>query len=176
MDSQTQSRGALLITNSSRQKRPLFKGTTAIALSLFSIPWARDLAELIVPMGCLGIGSGMVESTMMPHLAYLADLRHIGVYGNVYAIGDWSYCIAFAVGPILAGPIAKAGEKLQVVVVAVVVDMFVVSAVFVLVVDIVLFPYFVVDVDNVVIVVFSVLAVVFVVVVSAVVVGFTYTI
>ena len=30
---------------------------------------------------------------------------------GVYAIGDLSFCAAFAVGPVLAGPIVKAGER-----------------------------------------------------------------
>ena len=50
---------------------------------------------------------------MMPHLGYLVDLRHVGVYGNVYAIGDLSFCAAFAIGPVLAGPIVKAGNGLE---------------------------------------------------------------
>ena len=82
-----------------------------IGFSLFTIPRARSLADLILPMGCLGVAIGMVDSSMMPHLGYLVDLRHVGVYGNVYAIGDLSFCIAFAVGPVLAGPVVKAGER-----------------------------------------------------------------
>ena len=54
-----------------------------------------------------------VDSSMMPHLGYLVDLRHVGVYGNVYAIGDLSFCAAFAIGPVLAGPIVKAGNELE---------------------------------------------------------------
>ena len=82
-----------------------------MGLSLLSIPWARSPAEFIVPMVCQGLGMGLVTTSMMPHLGYLVDLRHGGVYGNVYVIGDWGFCIAFAVGPVLAGPIADAGER-----------------------------------------------------------------
>ena len=82
-----------------------------IGFSLFAIPWARSLAGLILPLGCLGVAIGMVDSSMMPHLGYLVDLRYVGVYGNVYAIGDLSFCFAFAVGPVLAGPVVKAGER-----------------------------------------------------------------
>ena len=42
--------------------------------------------------------SGMVDATMMPHMAYLVDLRHVSVYGSVYAIADVAFCVGFAVG------------------------------------------------------------------------------
>lgn len=40
----------------------------------------------------------MVDATMMPHMAYLVDLRHVSVYGSVYAIADVAFCVGFAVG------------------------------------------------------------------------------
>ena len=86
-------------------------GNVIIGFALISIPQAQTLYELILPMGSLGVAIGMVDSSMMPHLGFLVDLRHVGVYGNVYAIGDLSFCAAFAVGPVLAGPIVKAGER-----------------------------------------------------------------
>lgn len=42
--------------------------------------------------------SGMVDSSMMPHMGYLVDLRHVSVYGNVYAIADVAFALGFAVG------------------------------------------------------------------------------
>lgn len=41
---------------------------------------------------------GMVDSSMMPHMGYLVDLRHVSVYGNVYAIADIAFALGFAVG------------------------------------------------------------------------------
>lgn len=41
---------------------------------------------------------GMVDSTMMPMLGYLVDIRHTSVYGSVYAIGDVAFCASFAFG------------------------------------------------------------------------------
>jgi hypothetical protein len=35
---------------------------------------------------------------MMPHMGYLVDLRHVSVYGNVYAIADIAFAMGFAVG------------------------------------------------------------------------------
>lgn len=41
---------------------------------------------------------GMVDSSMMPHMGYLVDLRHVSVYGSVYAIADVAFCLGFAIG------------------------------------------------------------------------------
>ena len=49
-------------------------------------------------MACLGFGIGMVDSSMMPELGFLVDIRHSAVYGGVYAIGDIAFCLGFAVG------------------------------------------------------------------------------
>jgi len=35
---------------------------------------------------------------MMPIMGYLVDLRHVPVYGSVYAIADVAFCVGFAVG------------------------------------------------------------------------------
>lgn len=42
----------------------------------------------------------MVDSSMMPELGYLVDIRHTAVYGSVYAIGDVAFCLGFAIGKI----------------------------------------------------------------------------
>lgn len=42
--------------------------------------------------------AGMVDSSMMPLMGYLVDLRHTSVYGNVYAIADVAFCMGFAIG------------------------------------------------------------------------------
>lgn len=41
---------------------------------------------------------GMVDSSMMPIMGYLVDLRHVSVYGSVYAIADVAFCMGFALG------------------------------------------------------------------------------
>lgn len=40
----------------------------------------------------------MVDSSMMPIMGYLVDLRHVSVYGSVYAIADVAFCMGFALG------------------------------------------------------------------------------
>lgn len=41
---------------------------------------------------------GMVDSSMMAIMGYLVDIRHISVYGSVYAIADVALCLGFAIG------------------------------------------------------------------------------
>jgi hypothetical protein len=53
---------------------------------------------LIVPNAGLGFAIGMVDSSMMPELGFLVDIRHSAVYGSVYAIGDVAFCLGFAIG------------------------------------------------------------------------------
>ena len=64
----------------------------------FQVPFATTVNHLIIPMGALGFGIGMVDSSMMPELGYIVDIRHSAVYGGVYAIGDIAFCLGFAVG------------------------------------------------------------------------------
>lgn len=40
----------------------------------------------------------MVDSSMMPMLGYLVDIRHTSVYGCVYAIADIAFCLGFILG------------------------------------------------------------------------------
>lgn len=42
--------------------------------------------------------TGMVDSSLMPIMGYLVDLRHTSVYGSVYAIADVAFCVGFAIG------------------------------------------------------------------------------
>jgi len=62
------------------------------------IPTARDINHLIVPNAGLGFAIGMVDSSMMPELGFLVDIRHTAVYGSVYAIGDVAFCLGYTIG------------------------------------------------------------------------------
>uniref|UniRef100_A0A2H1W187 SFRICE_011442 n=1 Tax=Spodoptera frugiperda TaxID=7108 RepID=A0A2H1W187_SPOFR len=66
-------------------------------LLLKIIPMARKLEHLIIPNAGLGFAIGMVDSSMMPELGFLVDIRHAAVYGSVYAIGDTAFCLGYAV-------------------------------------------------------------------------------
>lgn len=50
---------------------------------------------------CFGVA--VIDTALLPTLAYIVDSRHTSVYGSVYAIADISYCIAYAIGPLMAG-------------------------------------------------------------------------
>lgn len=78
-------------------------GLVIIGCSLLIIPLASRVDHLILPNGLIGLAIGMVDSTMMPMLGYLVDIRHTSVYGSVYAIGDVAFCASFAFGEYTSG-------------------------------------------------------------------------
>jgi len=41
---------------------------------------------------------GTVDSSIMPLMGNMVDLRYLPVYGTVYAIADVAVCIGFSVG------------------------------------------------------------------------------
>lgn len=59
---------------------------------------AKNINHLIAPNAGIGFAIGMVDSSMMPMLGYLVDIRHASVYGSVYAIGDTAFCVGFVLG------------------------------------------------------------------------------
>lgn len=44
----------------------------------------------------------MVDASMMPQMGILVDLRHVAVYGSVYAIADVAFCLGFAIGKLIS--------------------------------------------------------------------------
>ncbi|CAH1104759.1 unnamed protein product [Psylliodes chrysocephalus] len=82
-------------------------GLIVIGVCLMLIPLAKNINHLIVPNAGLGFAIGMVDSSMMPELGYLVDIRHTAVYGSVYAIGDVAFCLGFAIGPAMSGTLVK---------------------------------------------------------------------
>lgn len=87
--------------------RSAMLGLVIIGCSLLLIPFATRVDHLILPNGAIGFAIGMVDSTMMPMLGYLVDIRHTSVYGSVYAIGDVAFCASFVVGPALSGTLVE---------------------------------------------------------------------
>ncbi|CAL8082082.1 unnamed protein product [Orchesella dallaii] len=82
-------------------------GLIVIGICLLCIPMATNITHLIIPNAGLGFAIGMVDSSMMPQLGYLVDIRHAAVYGSVYAIGDVAFCLGFAIGPAMSGTLVK---------------------------------------------------------------------
>ncbi|MEE6486708.1 hypothetical protein FKM82_014682 [Ascaphus truei] len=84
-----------------------FIGMILVGISIICVPFAKNIYGLIAPNFGVGFAIGMVDSSMMPIMGYLVDLRHISVYGSVYAIADVAFCMGFALGPSAGGAIAK---------------------------------------------------------------------
>ncbi|XP_071985416.1 synaptic vesicular amine transporter isoform X3 [Engystomops pustulosus] len=76
-----------------------FIGMIVVGISVICVPFAKDIYGLIAPNFGVGFAIGMVDSSMMPIMGYLVDLRHVSVYGSVYAIADVAFCMGFALGP-----------------------------------------------------------------------------
>ncbi|NXH69179.1 VMAT1 protein, partial [Hydrobates tethys] len=83
-------------------------GMAVVGISLLCVPLAKNIYGLIGPNSGLGFAIGMVDSSMMPLMGYLVDLRHASVYGNVYAIADVAFCMGFAIGPSTGGAVVRA--------------------------------------------------------------------
>ncbi|XP_036988732.2 synaptic vesicular amine transporter [Artibeus jamaicensis] len=83
-------------------------GMVIVGVSILCIPFAKNIYGLIAPNFGVGFAIGMVDSSMMPIMGYLVDLRHVSVYGSVYAIADVAFCMGYAIGPSAGGAIAKA--------------------------------------------------------------------
>nr|XP_060643708.1 chromaffin granule amine transporter isoform X1 [Anolis sagrei ordinatus] len=83
-------------------------GMVVVGISLLCIPLAQNIYGLIVPNSGVGFALGMVDSSMMPLMGYLVDLRHTSIYGSVYAIADVAFCMGFAVGPSTGGVLVRA--------------------------------------------------------------------
>ncbi|KAK7109835.1 synaptic vesicular amine transporter-like [Littorina saxatilis] len=79
-----------------------------ISVCLVCLPFANEVPQLILPHLGLGLGLGITDAAVMPLLALLVDTRHDSFYGCVYAIVQLAVCLAYSVGPSMAGIIVKA--------------------------------------------------------------------
>ncbi|XP_070833280.1 synaptic vesicular amine transporter [Chaetodon trifascialis] len=82
-------------------------GIMVVGISVICVPFATSIYGLILPNFGVGFAIGMVDCSMMPIMGYLVDLRHVSVYGSVYAIADVAFCMGFALGPSIGGSIAE---------------------------------------------------------------------
>lgn len=82
-------------------------GLLVIGVCLICVPFAKSVEELIPANAGIGFAIGMVDSSMMPMLGYLVDIRHTSVYGCVYAIADIAFCLGFILGPLLSATIVE---------------------------------------------------------------------
>lgn len=80
-------------------------GMVIIGASSCTVPACKNFEQLIIPLCGICFGIALVDTALLPTLAFLVDVRHVSVYGSVYAIADISYCVAYALGPVVAGKI-----------------------------------------------------------------------
>ncbi|KAI6192300.1 Vesicular acetylcholine transporter unc-17 family protein [Aphelenchoides bicaudatus] len=84
-----------------------FIGLVVIGFCLLAIPSASSVSGLILPNFFMGFSIGMIDASMFPMMGYIVDIRHVGVYGSIYAIADAAFCFAFAIGPFFSGPLVR---------------------------------------------------------------------
>lgn len=80
-------------------------GMVIIGASSCTVPACKTFRQLIAPLCGICFGIALVDTALLPTLAFLVDVRHVSVYGSVYALADISYSVAYALGPIVAGQI-----------------------------------------------------------------------
>ncbi|KAG0423350.1 hypothetical protein HPB47_000866, partial [Ixodes persulcatus] len=97
--------GALMMSN--YQWAMACFGLALEGLSSFIVPFARSYWVLILPLSGICFGIAQVDTSLLPTLGYLVDVRYVSVYGSIYAIADISYSLAYAIGPIIAGGIVE---------------------------------------------------------------------
>ncbi|KAL7059141.1 hypothetical protein AAHC03_013794 [Spirometra sp. Aus1] len=78
-------------------------GLALDGISCVFIPLCTNFVGLMFPICVLCYGIALIDTAILPNLAYLVDTRHASVYGSVYAIADISYSVAYAIGPMVAG-------------------------------------------------------------------------
>uniref|UniRef100_UPI00358F9866 synaptic vesicular amine transporter-like isoform X3 n=1 Tax=Myxine glutinosa TaxID=7769 RepID=UPI00358F9866 len=65
--------------------------------SCITIPYAVNIYTMIPPTFILGFSLGLIDCSMVPLMAHLVDIRHVSVYGGVYAITDGAFSLGYAV-------------------------------------------------------------------------------
>lgn len=78
-------------------------GLVLIGVSSSVVASCKTYEVLIIPLSIMCFGIALIDTALLPTLAFLVDVRHTSVYGSVYAIADISYSVAYALGPVLAG-------------------------------------------------------------------------
>lgn len=82
-------------------------GLALEGLSCFLVPFCTNYYAIMIPISGICFGIALVDTAILPTLAYLVDVRHTSVYGSIYAIADISYSLAYAFGPVAAGNIVS---------------------------------------------------------------------
>ncbi|CRK88770.1 CLUMA_CG002602, isoform A [Clunio marinus] len=91
-----------------------------VGVSCAIIPEAKTVTSLIIPHFCLGLGIGILDTSLVPYLARIADsvitsaddcseVSDVSAsnYGNVYAIQQSAVSLAYSIVPFLGGELAE---------------------------------------------------------------------
>nr|XP_054766953.1 synaptic vesicular amine transporter-like [Lytechinus pictus] len=78
-----------------------------LATSVATVPLVTNVVQLIPAMLAIGISFGVVDSTMTASLNLVADIKYNGAYGAAAAISTFAFCVGFAVGPTISGPLVN---------------------------------------------------------------------
>ncbi|CAJ1075653.1 synaptic vesicular amine transporter-like [Xyrichtys novacula] len=80
-------------------------GMIVAGIITITFQFSQNIYHLLVLNAFIGFSVGSVDSSIMPLMGNLVDLRYRPVYGTVYAIADVAICIGFSIGPAVTGPI-----------------------------------------------------------------------
>lgn len=79
-----------------------------VGLCCCGITFAHSMLDLVLPHFGLGLGIGIIDSSLMPLLALLVERRHVAQYGSVYAIAQTAVALAYSLGPLTGGCLVQA--------------------------------------------------------------------
>lgn len=97
----------LLVWHSSQYRLLFYRFARSFKHFIIIRKECRTYGQVTVPLGLMCFGIALVDTALLPTLAFIVDTRHASVYGSVYAIADISYSFAYALGPIVAGNIVE---------------------------------------------------------------------
>ncbi|CAF1605013.1 unnamed protein product [Adineta ricciae] len=78
-------------------------GMQVIAVGFISITQAQVVSILIISVSLVGIGIGMISSSMVAGLIQIVDVRYASGFGNIFSLFDMALCLCFILGPIISG-------------------------------------------------------------------------
>ena len=82
-------------------------GNTLVGLSVLSIPLCGYFWVVSAPIMIIALGIAMIDTAVMPTLAFLADTRYSSHYGQIYSLQSSFDSLCYGIGPILAGWIVE---------------------------------------------------------------------
>ena len=82
-------------------------GNTLVGLSVLSIPLSGYFWVVAAPIMIIALGIAMIDTAVVPTLAFLAETRYSSNYGRIYSLQSCVYSLCYGIGPILAGWIVE---------------------------------------------------------------------